>query len=292
MAAVATCGTFGLIQSSFGARSDNFEALVLEADDSPHGPGTLMHYWRDNSAVSARYPVSGWNSTVIVSAQASAPASLMQSSFGQLGLGNFEALVLEGNALVHYWRDNQAAGFPWYRSAVVSERATGPASLIQSYFGLDESGNGNFETLVLEGSDLVHYWRDNQTAGVPWRRGVTVSSRATGPAPLILSSFGNFETLVLEGNDLVHYWRDNQTAGFPWHRGVTVSSRATGPAPLIQSLFGTEKSGNGNFETLVLEGQTLLPYWRNNSVDGFPWYQSEALSSLATGSGVPHIQYH
>ena len=97
--------------------------------------------------------------------------------------------MLEGNNLVNYRRDNSDPSTPWHREAVVSSAATGPASLIQSSFRADPTKPGNFEALVLEGSNLVHYARDNSNPAHPWTRGAVVNSTATSPACFIESSF-------------------------------------------------------------------------------------------------------
>lgn len=271
-----------LIQGSFGAPANpgNFEALVLEGNN-------VVHYYRDNST--SRFP---WNRTVALSNAATGPATFIQGTFGApLHPGNFEALVLEGNNLFHYYRDNTAPGFPWHKTAAVSAAATGPGCLIQSTFGAP--GNpGNFEALVLEGNNLVHYWRDNSTLGFPWNKSVVVSSSAIGPASLIQSTFGapgnpgNFEALVLESNpahpdfppyNLVHYWRDNSTPGFPWNKSVVVSSSAIGPATLVQSTFHAAGKP-GNFEVLVAEeGNTVMHYWRDDSNPALPWNSDTVL---------------
>jgi hypothetical protein len=226
-----------------------------------------------------------------------ANSCLIQGSFGTpANPGNFEALIVLENSLVHFWRDDSAPGFPWHRSVAVSTQITGPACLIQGTFGTP-ANPGNFEALVLEGNNLFHYYRDNTTPGFPWHKTVAVSSAATGPACLIQSTFGtpgnpgNFEALVLEGNNLFHYYRDNSAPGFPWHKTVAVSSSAVGPACLIQSTFATP--GNpGNFEALVLEDNpahpgfppyNLVHYWRDDSTPGFPWHKTVAVSSSAVG---------
>lgn len=33
---------------------------------------------------------------------------------------------------------------------------------------------GNFELVALEGQTLVHYWRDNSAADLPWQRAETI----------------------------------------------------------------------------------------------------------------------
>jgi hypothetical protein len=264
-------GTDSMIQSSFRANPSapgNFEALLLDGHK-------LTHYWRDNST--AGFP---WHPTVAVSATATGPACLIQSSFKGTpnSPGNFEALVLEGNNLWHYWRDNSTAGFPWHKTVVVSAAATGQATMIESSFRSNPNSPGNFEALVPEGHNLVHYWRDNSTAGFPWHKTVVVSAASTGPACLIQSSFrgtptslGNFEALVVEGSNLWHYWRDSSTAGFPWHRSVVADALARGPATLIEGSFRAIAGQPGNFEALTQQAPYVWHYWRNNSASGFPW---------------------
>jgi kumamolisin len=149
--------------------------------------------------------------------------------------GNFEALVLEGSNLVHYWRDNSDPNLPWDRSVVVSSVATAAACLIEGSFRGDSSKPGNFEALVLEGSNLVHYWRDNSDPNLPWYPGAIVSLSASGPACMIEGSFrgdssnpGNFEALVNQVvpivgcNATIHYWRDNSDPKLPWYSGTVL----------------------------------------------------------------------
>jgi hypothetical protein len=281
-------GNTALIEGSFGktpTRPGNFEALLLNGNN-------LSHYWRDNSP-SSGFP---WHQSVVVSSASTGPACLIEGSFGKTATnpGNFEALVLEGNRLWHFWRDNSpSSGFPWHRSVVVSNIATGPATMIQGSFGSTPTRPGNFEALVPEGNNLVHYWRDNSpSSGFPWHRSAVVSTTSTGPASLIEGSFGktatnpgNFEALVLEGNRLWHYWRDNSpSSGFPWHRSVVVSGAASGPGSLIQNGFHGTASSPGNFEALVPEGNNLWHYWRDNTAGGtLPWHRSVIVSSVARG---------
>jgi hypothetical protein len=188
-------------------------------------------------------------------------------STGSSEHGNFELLTLEGNQLVHYWRDNSKSDFRWYRAAVVSTQATGSAWIIQN-----EAGEGNFEVVVLEGSDLVHYWRDNSKANAAWNHGEVISSQATGQACLLQSDFrfgskehGNMELVVLEGNQIVHYWHDSSKPTSRWNRGEVISTQATGPACLIQSDFRPGSGEHGNMELVVLEGSNLVHYSHDSS---------------------------
>jgi hypothetical protein len=70
-------------------------------------------------------------------------------------------------------------------------------------------GHGNFETVVLEGSVLSHYYHANDIPTSPWRRGQVITTQATGPGSIIQSDFvagdhGTFEVIVPEGSNLVH----------------------------------------------------------------------------------------
>src|SRR5919198_1336802 len=105
-------------------------------------------------------------------------ASLIQSDFGG-DHGNFEAVILENDSLVHWWRDNTVSGFPWKRGQViVPSGAAAAGSIIQSDFiGGD---HGNFEVVVPlvtpeQNIDLWHFWHDNSDVSLPWQRGQRVA---------------------------------------------------------------------------------------------------------------------
>jgi len=163
----------------------------------------------------------------IVSTKATAEASFIQSNVGASS-NNFEAVVLEGSNLVHYCKDNSTPGNKWNPMAVISSHASSAGCIIQSTLG---ASSNNFEVVVLEGSNLVHYYRDNSIPadGSPptyaWspKPTATISSQAVSSASLIQSDLGashnNFEVVVLEAgglgsqqDNLVHYYRDNGDA--------------------------------------------------------------------------------
>jgi hypothetical protein len=157
---------------------------------------------------------------------------------------NLEAVVLEGNQLVHWFRSGDffmtKESRPWLRAQVITTDATGPGCIIQSDYPKD-AVHGNFEVVVLEGKRLVHYWHDNSDVENLWQRAHVITADATGPGCIIQSDFPkdadhkNFEVVVLEGNQLVHYWHDNSDAGGPWQRGQVITNAATGPGCIIQS---------------------------------------------------------
>src|SRR5215210_2844224 len=115
--------------------------------------------------------------------------SLIQSSFGQRPHGNFEAVILEGNRLFHWWRDNSTYPYIWKRGQAVGidDEAADPASIIQSSFRTADYGN--FEVVLPLRTpngrmELWHFWHDNSDVSLPWRRGQRISSNITGPASI------------------------------------------------------------------------------------------------------------
>src|SRR5438067_847925 len=253
-------GVPAFMQSKITTRSSehgNFELLAWEGNE-------VVHYWRDNSKSDFR-----WYRAEVVSQQATGDPWFIQNSASTGGQGNFEAVILEGSQLVHYTRDNSRSDFLWQRGQVVSSQATGPACFIQSDFRLGSRQHGNMEIMVLEGSNLVHYWHDSGNMKAPWQRAEVISSQATGPACLIQSNLrtgssehGNFELVVLESSNLVRYWHDNSNMKSPWQRGEVITNRATGPGCIIQGDF--RSGANDNFEVVVPEGNELVHYWHDN----------------------------
>ena len=260
----------------------HLEALAPEGNN-------LFHFWFS--------PATGlWTQTEEpVSQNATGSACLIQSSYrgNASSPGNFEALVLEGSNLVHYWKDNSKNNSPWSPGAVVSAEATGPACLIQSTFKGSPAAPGNFEALVLESTNLVHYWRDNSDPAIPWHRGAVVTTTATGPASFIESTYQldpsvggrNFEALVLNDYKFQHYWRDNAD-GVNWHPGVYLpmppeNIYPAGTCSLIQVTQSEVPGKPGDFEVLLAiapwnsETYDLWEYRRDNSDLAMPWESVE-----------------
>jgi Domain of unknown function (DUF4185) len=216
---------------------------------------------------------------------ASEAGCLIQSDFGSSVHKNFETFVLQGNNLVHYWRDNSNVNYAWVRGQIISSQATGPGCGVQSDF--HSGGHGNFEVVVPEGNNLVHYWRDNSDVASPWRRGQIISNHVTGPASIIQSDFqsgghGNFEVIVREGANLIHYWHDNSDVNSPWRRGQTISTQISSAASIIQSNF--HNGDHSNFEVVAREGNNLVHFWHDNSDVNSPWRRGQNISTAAGGA--------
>jgi hypothetical protein len=144
---------------------------------------------------------------------------------------------------VHYWCERENPGV-WHRGSTITGIASGPGSLIQSTFRARPDVPGNLEVVVLEGRNLVHYWRDSVDLD-SWHGGDIITRNATGPGSLWQSTSCshsdarcNLEAVVLEGRELVHYSRDGAVPG-PWRRAGVVTARATGPGSAIESTFGS-----------------------------------------------------
>jgi hypothetical protein len=127
-------------------------------------------------------------------------------------------------------------------------------------------GKHNFELAALEGTNVVHYWRANDTAATPWRKGDVISTRAIAPGCIVQSDFmspqghGNLEAVVPETDgSLVHYWHDSGNPNSGWSRAGVVTKGVTGGACFITSDYTA--NGHRNFEVMVLKGTDLWHHW-------------------------------
>jgi hypothetical protein len=187
---ISTVGSLGTCAQSscmtlpaVSAQPDNVaDNLVLERNN-------LVHYTKGNAR------------NAVVSSAATGTATALYTPYRPSpgALNNIDALVLEGNNIVHYWMDG--GSLKWTRGPIVSSSATGPACMVVSAARANTNDPGNFEALILEGSNLVHYWRNNSASNLPWARTVVVSPNANGPASIAMGGYGiagnpNLEALV------------------------------------------------------------------------------------------------
>jgi hypothetical protein len=305
------------LQSTFESQG-NFEMLV------PQG-SHLVHLFRDNDAAGFPWIRSGAQPTVpqaggggVIQFNPTA-VSVMQSNFLGDGVhGNFEAVVRmtpvlklgENDPLEFYFFDTggrQWRGpFPVQANGQAITGVTGRSALIQSTFGRQ----GNFELLVPQGNQLVHYFRDNDASALPWIKsgsqpvvpagGGGVIQNSPTAVSLIQSNFkgngvtGNLEAIVRmtpvldpsgAGDFLDAYFFDSGKRQWNGPFTVTVNnvpiSGVTGDPALVQSNFGQQ----GNFELLVPQGNQLVHYFRNNDAPGLPWIKSGSQPVVPTGGG-------
>ena len=194
-----------IIEGPFG-----FEVVVVEDSNSKQG-NSLVHYHRDKAGIQ-------WQLQGIITDQATGSGCILESRDKY----TFEVVVLEGSRLVHYWKD--ISSNKWNRGEIITDSATNSGWIIQS--NINRSSNykydGNFEVVVQEGDQLVHYWKEDSDPSSAWKRGQVISARAQDSGCIIQSSFGqasdneygNFEVIVLEPEGLIHYWHSNKSFSF------------------------------------------------------------------------------
>jgi hypothetical protein len=207
---------------------------------------------------------------------------LIQSRFGSWG--NYELVVPMGDHLAHYWRDNDAVGYPWHGPTVIPGPYHGPegknrfalpiqftaASLLQSSIGPGNLDVVSVAHITNGDSHLVFYGRD--ASG--WHGPATLDADGqpvtgvTGAPAFIQSTYGavgNYELVVPMGDHLAHYWRDNDAVGHPWHGPILIQGPYHGPlgknrfappsqftaASLLQSTIGP-----GNLDVVSVANTT------------------------------------
>jgi Domain of unknown function (DUF4185) len=232
--------------------------------------------------------------------------SLIQSDFGGGDHKNFEVLVIEGDVLAHWWRDNADPSRPWKRGQmIVAGGVAGAGAIIQSDFGGGD--RKNFEVVVpLRAAsgrvELWHFFHDNSDVNLPWQKAQRVTGEfddVAGPASLIQSDFGggdhkNFEVVAplrAAGGrvELWHFFHDNSDVNLPWQRGQRITgdaADAAGPAALIQSDFGG--GDHKNFEVVVPlraeSGRTeLWHFFHDNSDVNLPWQRGQFVTDSLAG---------
>jgi hypothetical protein len=252
-----------------------------------------------------------WRDGYIISPLATGPGCLIEGGYGRVDRpggtpGNLEVVLLEGSNLVHYWHDSSNALFPWQRSVVISNQATGPGCLIErvSERKTDPNGlvlvRGRLEVAVLEGNNLVQYTRTDPdlSAWAPNPNGL-ITTQAKGPGCIIETEYitgglHSLDVLVPEpGSDptrtiLAHYRLDNATGKWGSREVLSDQMNTPGAACFIQS--GFKVNGHGNFEAAVLEcnptnpeSYLLVHYWKKD--DQPSWNRGVVVSDRAAGPG-------
>ena len=198
--------------------------------------------------------------------------NMIESGNGSLHR-NFEMLATaNGTQIRHWWRDNQAAGFPWVQGSLFGNDAACCPTFTSTTF------NRNFESVHLTTGKRLHHWYFDQ-AGSVWRDGgIFGPTDAAGVPGFIQGNYnapGNFEVVVRTADQKLNHWcRD----GGGWHDGVRFASGVAFSGPsLLQSHYGAK----GNFELVcVLNSGKMQHWWRDND-HGMVWK-----SSSSFGSGI------
>ncbi len=230
--------------------------------------------------------------------------SLIQSDFGRSRHGNFEAVIVRGKELWHWFRDNSHNDFgPWVRGPRITgdhDNVAGPGCIIQSDFG--SGRHGNFEVIVplqqatgtvhIQTVELWHFYRNNSDARLPWIRGQRVTGdhdNVAGSGCIIQSDFGsgrhgNFEVVVpLHLSDssieLRHFFHNNSDVRPRWTKAQFITQSCAGLGGIIQSSFGS--AGHGDFEVIVDERRgAVVHYWHPNAHVEESWIRTDCFDTL------------
>lgn len=215
---------------------------------------------------------------------ASSSGFLVQGPHGVVG--NFEVVAPRtGGGLVHYWRDNNQPGLPWHGPSLMfgSAGEMTAAALIPSNYG---GPAGRLELVALEGSELVHYWRDDW-GSYRWFRTVALPgpTQAVGSPGFVQSSHGgrgNFEVVAaVAGGGFAHWWRNNDLPGEPWIGPTPISGGSGQGVALIQSR-------QGKLEMVARVGGELVHYSRDDGAT-WAWQQQAVLPGGAIVGGDPAL---
>ncbi|WP_441285637.1 galactose oxidase-like domain-containing protein [Sorangium sp. KYC3313] len=184
----------------------------------------------------------------------------VQGSDGTGTVPNFELVVPHtGGGFSAYYRNNATTSLvstpTWFGPKKVGSADVNGISMIEN------SSGGNLEVIAVQGSSLVHYYRNQSTKA--WSSGTTVATGVTGQPGIVQAKLspGNFEVVVpLASGGLAHYWRDNSVASHPWSSGTTFATGRTYSAvSLVESNFGTNR-----LEVIARSGSTLYSMYRRD----------------------------
>jgi len=252
-----------LVQSAHGG-AGNFELVVPRL-----AGGGAAHFWRDNDA-----PLLPWFSTGLAfgSPEDVYALSVVQGNFG--AVGNLELVALEGSQLVHHWRDD-GDSWRWQARTVLpgSVPVVHDVAMVQSSHG----GKGNYEVVApmaaAGGGGLVHWYRDNDTLGLPWMPPTFFGSGGADAIAMLQTNFGpagNLELIVRAAGQLWHCYRDDG-ATWAWSGPALVpgTTGVSGKHVVLQSSLG----GVGNFELVSpMAGGGLGHWWRDNDDPELTWH--------------------
>jgi hypothetical protein len=165
---------------------------------------------------------------------------------------------------------------PWTR------RRLHNGNLLESSYG---GQHRNFEAVISTvASEVRHYWRNDDVAGLPWNVGPTFANDAAVCPTMTQTTFGrNMEIVYLTtGDQLHHWWRDQS---FNWHDGgVFGPTDAYGVPGFIQGNYGAP----GNFEVVVRTADGCLNHWWRDG--SFAWHDGGRFADGVALSGATLVQ--
>ena len=170
--------------------------------------------------------------------------------------GNFEVVApFATGTLAHWWRDNGIAARPWHGPTGFGDGTFSAAALIQN-------DNGHLEAIAVQGSHLVHFWRDQ---GHTWHGPTAIGGGTVSGQPgFIQADDGTFQVVApLAAGGLGHWSRSTNGR---WTGPTAFGTGAVRAVGLIQSNFGA-----GNLELVGLLDHGLDHYVAEPAGGGWPW---------------------
>lgn len=183
---------------------------------APHGR-TLRHYFFDTA----------WRGGPAITTRASGPPVIIQSDYDN----HLEVVVPEDDDLASYWFD----GDRWHPAGTVTSLIHGPVGFVQGRYG--PAAHPNFEVVVPRGDALFLYFRDNASAGFPWKEG-GIATYGAGPvkaASMCSSDSGDgwLQVLTQEGDSVYSLYRHRYgDDGFRWMRSQCIRLHDTREADI------------------------------------------------------------
>jgi len=166
-----------LLQSSIGP--GNLDVVAVASAFT--GSAFLMFYGRDGA---------GWHGPAELVADGhgvtgvSGNPGFIQGTFGQQG--NYELVVPLGDHLAHFWRDNDAAGYPWHGPTVLPPPGHGPRGPGSAALAVTFGSVSMIQTNLGDEQALTVMATVADTAGKHFLIGYTRDSSGWhGPDPLI-----------------------------------------------------------------------------------------------------------
>ena len=165
--------------------------------------------------------------------------------------------------------------------------------MIQSNFTGAGNGPGNLAVVARIGSELVYYYRDDNT--FIWHGPTLITTGVAGvpsfvqARPGTFGSKGNYELVVpLQSGGLAYFYRDNDEASMPWKGPITFGTElgSVEAVSLVQSNFSTQfaetgTQGPGNLAVVARIGQEVV-YFDRDDVAPFTWHGPTVI--IATGA--------
>ena len=175
--------------------------------------------------------------------------------------GNFEVVApLATGGLAHWWRDNGIPAQPWHGPTAFGAGAFSAATMI-------EGDNGHLEVVAVQGSHLVHFWRD---PALVWHGPNAIPGAGVSGQPGFVEVHdGTFVVIApLAAGGLGQWIRD---AAQQWSGPTAIGTGVVRAVGLIEGNFGA-----GNLEAVARMDGGLDHYFADLAGGAWTWHGPDA----------------